>query len=247
MTTTATSRPGTYPAEPPPSLTDARAIADHEWHAFQQLPSTANHWDRPGWPPGHRGLYWFLTTEHAPAVQSLARRCQEHLAFPGLDHTPASGLHITLTRVNTGSLSQNEAANAVTKAARERCTDLEPFTLNAVPLTGSKGAIRFSLAPWTPLLELHCALTDAATDAGLPLGKPTAAFRPHLGIAYSNRAGDPGPLREAITPLRSMPAAELPIRTVRLVELRREAHSYRWNTLEMLDLNPPVRGTTCST
>ncbi|WDN55982.1 2'-5' RNA ligase family protein [Streptomyces clavuligerus] len=114
------------------------------------------------------------------------------------------------------------------------------FTLSAHPLTGSRGAVRHSLTPWTPLLRLHTVLTAAARHHGLPTCRPTAGFRPHLGIAYNNRERDACPVIDAAAELRTLPAVPLSIDRAELVELRREGPTYRWNPLHTARLAPSI-------
>lgn len=98
-------------------------------------------------------------------------------------------------------------------------------------MTGSRGAIRYSLAPWTPVLRLHHHLDAAARAAGLPGIGPTPSLRPHIGIAYSRRKQPAGPVRAAVTTLRDLPAVTVRIERAALVLQRREAGAYRWGTL----------------
>ncbi|WP_395575382.1 hypothetical protein [Streptomyces sp. BK79] len=71
---------------------------------------------------------------------------------------------------------------------------------------------------------------------GLPPRKPTALFRPHLSLAYNNRSRPAAPVIEAVTALRGLPPVDLHVREVRLVELRREGRSYRWDVVRSLPL-----------
>jgi len=43
----------------------------------------------------------------------------------------------------------------------------EAFSLRAVPLAGSRGAVRLTLSPWEPLVHLHAALVTAGAAVGL--------------------------------------------------------------------------------
>ncbi|MFB7084820.1 2'-5' RNA ligase family protein [Streptomyces sp. NPDC056296] len=110
------------------------------------------------------------------------------------------------------------------------------FRLRAVPLAGSRGAVRLSVAPWIPVPALHAALGEAMTPPGLPPRKPTALFRPHLSLAYNNRSRPAAPVFEAVTALRDLPPVDLPVQEVRLVELRREGRCYRWDVVKSLSL-----------
>lgn len=110
------------------------------------------------------------------------------------------------------------------------------FALRAVPLAGSRGAVRLTLTPWEPLVCLHAALVAASAAVGLPVKKPTARFRPHLSLAYNNRRRDAAPVIETVTSLRSLPPVELTAADVQLVELRRCGAEYRWDVLQSFPL-----------
>ncbi|RSS82535.1 2'-5' RNA ligase family protein, partial [Streptomyces sp. WAC02707] len=107
-------------------------------------------------------------------------------------------------------------------------------------LAGSRGAVRFSLTPWRPMIHLHAALSTVGDQARIPGGSPTSSFRPHLGIAYNNQARPAAPVVDAVAPLRSLPPAALDITSVELVELRRQDRTYRWRTVHSAPLRPEV-------
>ncbi|MFJ8599413.1 2'-5' RNA ligase family protein [Streptomyces shenzhenensis] len=110
------------------------------------------------------------------------------------------------------------------------------FSVRAMPLAGSRGAVRLSLGPWEPLLRLHHALAKAGSSAGLAPKKPTSAFRPHLSLAYNNRRRPAAPVVEAVSGLRALPAVELSVSAAQLVELRREGRTYRWDVRKTIPL-----------
>ncbi|MGJ3560559.1 2'-5' RNA ligase family protein [Streptomyces sp. INA 01156] len=193
-----------------------------------------DHWDRPGWAAQTRAYYWMLTFPDSPALDDLARRCQQHLAPLGLDPVPDDGLHITLTRVGSAATLPLSRLDDVISAA----VPLLPaaFRLRAVPLAGSRGAVRLTVAPWGPVLALHAALSKSMTRLGLTPRKPTALFRPHLSLAYNNRSRPAAPVIEAVTTLRDLPPVDLHVQEVQLVELRREDRAYRWDTVKSVPL-----------
>jgi hypothetical protein len=63
-----------------------------------------------------------------------------------------------------------------------------------------------------------------------------SGFRPHVGIAYSNRTMPASPLRAVIEPLRRLSPVQVTARSAHLVILRREDHAYRWERFETLCL-----------
>ncbi|RLU82080.1 hypothetical protein CTZ27_30850 [Streptomyces griseocarneus] len=228
-----------FPAAPPAALDDPRAITRHEWQAFAALDQMTNHWERPGWESGQRAYYWLLTFPRATSLLSRAWHCQHALRHLGMDAVPDDGLHVTLTRIGpTGQVAPADLERLATVVQQR---SLSAFRLDAHPLAGSRGAIRFSLSPWTPLVRLHAALGAAAQQAGLPGGKPTSVFRPHLGILYSNARRAAGPVIEAVAGLRDLPPVALHVDTVDLVEMRREGNTYRWETLHTVRLSPAAQ------
>jgi 2'-5' RNA ligase len=226
--------PAAFPAHPPADLSDPAVIAAHDQAAFDAVETMVDHWDRPGWTAQTRAYYWMLTFPDSPALADLALRCQQHLAPLGLDPVPDDGLHITLTRVSSAAALPLSRLDDVISAA----APLLPaaFRLRAVPLAGSRGAVRLTVAPWGPVLALHLALSESMASLGLAPRKPTALFRPHLSLAYNNRPRPAGPIVEAVTALRGLPSVELHVREVQLVELRREDRSYRWDVVKSLPL-----------
>ncbi|MFF4735861.1 2'-5' RNA ligase family protein [Streptomyces sp. NPDC001262] len=226
--------PGVFPPTPPSNLDDASAIVAHEWAAFGQVEEMKNHWDRPGWTAGTRAYYWMLTFPDAPALINHARHCQSALRHLDLDDIKEDGLHLTLGRIGRVGEIALEQLDVLAAAVSIRAP--EAFTLHAIPLTASRGAVRYSVAPWTPILRLHAVLAAVGTSLGLSLRQPTSVLRPHLGISYCNRRLSARTVRDAVRPLRDLAAAEVPVHQVRLVELRREGHSYQWKTIHALAL-----------
>ncbi|MFE7114470.1 2'-5' RNA ligase family protein [Streptomyces sp. NPDC057654] len=223
-----------FPAAPPADLTNARVITEHDWRAFSSVGRMTDHWARPGWDLGRRSYYWMLTFPQSPRLLGRVRHCRSALEHLGMDPVPDDGLHITVARIG--------GADEVTPADLRRLVrlvsamPLSAFQVFAHPLAGSRGAIRFSLAPWTPLIRLHAALTTGARSTPVPGGKPTASYRPHLGLAYNNIDRPAAPVIDAVEPLRSLPPVPLDVTHVALVELRREGPTYQWNTLRSVPL-----------
>ncbi|WP_369391137.1 2'-5' RNA ligase family protein [Streptomyces sp. CG1] len=226
--------PTAFPAEPPADVHDHAVIAAHDWAAFSALDEMADHWARPDWSDGARAYYWMLAFRDEPELQALALRCQDALAPLGLDPVPADGLHITLARVGSPGTVAPARLDDLLRAAEPALP--ASFSVRAVPLAGSRGAVRLSLAPWEPLLRLHAALVQAGRATGLEPKKLTAVFRPHLSLAYNNRPRPAAPVAEAVAGLRALPSVEIQIRDVQLVELRREGRAYCWNVLKSLPL-----------
>lgn len=226
--------PTAFPAEPPADTHDPAVTAAHDWAAFSALDEMTDHWARPGWSDGSRAYYWMLTFPDDQRLKALARRCQEELAPLGLDPVPTDGLHITLARVGRPDAVDLDQLDNLARDAKALLPSV--FSVRAMPLAGSRGAVRLSLGPWEPLLRLHDALAKAGSGVGLAPTKPTSAFRPHLSLAYNNRRRPAAAVVEAVSGLRALPTVELSVSAVQLVELRREGRAYCWDVRKNVPL-----------
>lgn len=130
------------------------------------------------------------TTGSCPSPMHRTWQTRQSAAGPsspvrGFDAIDRTGLHLALGRIGR--------AHDVTEHQLARLVDLaghhvpSAATVHAIPMTGSRGAVRYSLAPWTPVRRLHSHLDTSTRAAGLPGLHPTPTLRPHIGIAYSNR------------------------------------------------------------
>ncbi|MGH3623368.1 MAG: 2'-5' RNA ligase family protein [Sciscionella sp.] len=228
-----------FPADLPPDLDDPTAIQQHDWAAFRSLGYLENHWDRPGWTPGRRSYHWMLSFHDSDEVQHLAQQCQAQLAFPALDLVPLDAVHLTLGRIGFTDDVDSTAVHEVVSAATWRCQQLAAFDLVIGPVAGSSGAIRFSVAPWSPLMALHRALSGAAQAVlGQRSAMDTASFRPHLSIAYANTTQPIPPLLPRLNSLRTLPTTTVTIASTLLVELRREGRAYRYQRVARIELRP---------
>ncbi|MFJ6769961.1 2'-5' RNA ligase family protein [Kitasatospora sp. NPDC091257] len=224
-----------FPAEPPTDLDDADTIVRTDWAAYARLDRLVNHWDRPGWDSRTRRLYWMLTFDGHHQLADRAAQCQRALQHMGLDLTPPEGLHLTILRIGDTADVPARVVDALTR----RVHALRPgrLALSAHPLSGSRGAVRFSITPWTGLVHLHQQLTSSGRALGLPGGTSTGRWRPHLGIGYNPVDRPARPLIEAVEPLRALAPVPLDVETLDLVELRRHGRQYRWRTLQRVALS----------
>lgn len=222
-----------FPSELPAALDDAGEIREHDWQAFLRLGQMNDHWLRPGWTPGRRSYHWMLTVpDDAADVRSLAATCQAAIARPALDPVPLDALHLTVGRIGFTDEVTADTATAVAGQANAECHDLGPIELLVGPLSGSRGALRFSVSPWLPLMALHERLTNATRQVLGPRSvMKTDHFRPHLSIAYANTTLQVASLLPEMKLLRSVPPVAMTIASVALVELRREGASYRYSEI----------------
>jgi 2'-5' RNA ligase len=204
-----------------------------DWERFRVLPAMTNHWDRPGWTLGRRSYHWFLTFDSA-ALRDLATICQRQLReFDCLDPVPGDTLHLTLRRLAfTDEIDRTDVHRIATRVA-DQCR-IRQFTLRVGPLAGSSGAIRLTVTPWEPLLELRELVNDVTSSHGLPAAG--RRFRPHVGIAYCNSDAAAKRIIERVAGLRDLPPVEVPVIDLRLVRLYRDCRSYQWDLVRTIPL-----------
>ena len=227
----------TFPPGLPTDIEDAEVLRAHDWQSFREVDFMQNHWDRPGWSEGRRSYHWMLSFHDDPAVRDLALQCQTELDRPDFDPVPLDALHLTIGRVAFTDETVQTTVDRLVETASRECKKLAPFHLAVGPLAGSRGALRFTVAPWPPLLELHRTLADATQDVfGEADGMQTANFRPHVSIAYCNRISAVSELLPLVAQLRALDPVSTLVVAASLVELRREGRTYRYGELARMDL-----------
>jgi hypothetical protein len=128
----------------------------------------------------------------------------------------------------------------VAGAAQRRCADLDPFRLEIGPLAGSRGALRFSVSPWSSLLAMHQELGEATAQAlGSQPVMDTSRFRPHLSIAYANTRVPLAFLRTSVRELRKLAPITVSVSDVSLVELWRDGRTYRFSEVARVGFAGP--------
>ncbi|MEC3952868.1 2'-5' RNA ligase family protein [Nocardia sp. CDC153] len=230
------ARSGTFPPALPASLSDRRSICENDWEAFRKVPQMIDHWGRRDWPADHETYFWYLTFRDPELIQ-LARHCNDTLNLNDVDFVPLDGLHITMLRIADLDEVKPEDVEAIADIAKPKLNEFEPFSLEVGPLAGSRGAIRFTVSPWTELFNLHQIVRKSTRQIlpSIPLAT-TENFRPHLGIGYSNRKQDAKPIIDQISTIRDLKTATVQVDSIKIVKLRRESQAYRWNDAATLEL-----------
>ena len=214
---------------------DAPDLADRDGlEHFRTIQWLHNHWARPAGP---RAYYWYLTFESSPALHSLARECQDAIAFPYYDLTPVPGLHLTLDRIAfDGAITPDQLA-AIEAAAADACRTLAPFPVTVGALGGTRGAIGFTAFPVQPVRDLRDALRAATLSVCPQAPVRRSEFHPHVAIAYANSDGIPA--AEAIAAVEKLHAtarAEVTVTDAALVLLERRQRAYAWHPVARIPL-----------
>ncbi len=194
-------------------------------------------WWRPGWRAGRRLYTWHLTFEGHHDLHQLVRAYQDSLDVPELDLVPLEGLHLTMQGVGfTDEVSRQQLRQLVV-AAERRCGALAPLTLTLGPARVDPEGVCLPVAPQGPVRWLRMAVRGAIAEV-LGEGRvPDAAeeFWPHVSVAYSNADGPAAPIVERVGRVGALEAV-VTIGEVRLLELERAGHVYRWETRAVVPL-----------
>jgi 2'-5' RNA ligase len=200
-----------------------------------------NHWNRPGWSDGQSSFHFFIDLGDVREIRELAESCQQNLAhIATLDMVKSDSLHMTLQRLAFTYEISRAAAIAVGETLLAKLRDFPAPTVIVGPLAGSQGAVRFSVGPHEPLLEIRAATRSAIAEHLGPNAASLnneARFIPHVSIAYHNARAAAGALVDHVEPLRRLGSASVTIPSISLVELKRVGHCYDWKNLMNLPLD----------
>jgi 2'-5' RNA ligase len=226
-----------FPADLPADIDDPGQIAANDWAAFENVDEMINHWDRPGWHDGRRSYHWILSFDGNAELAAMAQECFKACHQHAFDQVPSDALHLTIRRVGFTDEIDPSTLDAIAGKVETLCSESNSFAVTVGPLAASRGAVRFSVAPWSNLFEIYDAVGAAsewATGRELPIAR--ASFRPHVSIAYSRMRQHAEAVRKAISNYRALPPAACKVSTLELVELRRESATYRWRSITGVDL-----------
>jgi 2'-5' RNA ligase len=210
-------------------------VASGEAEPFGNIRLLRNHWSGPARPRAH---YWYLTFASAPEVCNLAACCLKALAFPYYDPVPAQGLHMTLDQFAPQGGITTAQVNSVSDAAHLACQAVPPFRISLGKLSGTRGAVGFTVTPAAPIRELRDALRAATLSICPDAPVVNHETAPHVTIAYGNT--DNMPAADAIAAVEKLnasePKAEAIIEEAELVLLERRQRSYAWEVVSRVPL-----------
>jgi len=148
---------------------------------------------------------------------------------------------MTIDRIAPESGITAAQLNSVTVVARLACQAIPPFRIRLGELSGTRGAIGFTVTPVAPMSRLRDTLRAATLSLRPEAAATREAMIPHITIAYGNTDGVPA--ADAIAAVEklnaSRPRAEGTVREAAVVLLERRQHSYTWELLSQV----PLTGT----
>ena len=109
--------------------------------------------------------YWYVTFENSPELHSLARKCQEAIAFPYYDLMSTRDLHLTLDRTGFDGDITPVQLDAVEAAARLTCHEIPPFNITIGSLGARAVQSALTLSPVQPIKRLRDSLRATTLSA----------------------------------------------------------------------------------
>lgn len=209
-----------------------------EW-TWRHATELRNHWWwRPGWAVGIRYYAFHLAVGDSPGLAGLVAQYQDAIdEIPDLDLIPRQWLHITMQGLGFVSDLSEEELEAVFFAAREKLSDLSPFTLTFDRPVIRPEAIVMAPDPVEPLYGLRTSIRQAIEDAlgpeALDLGP--VEYQPHVSFAYVSADQSPAEILRRIDAVSNEPT-ELHVSSVPLIEMHRDNRMYEWRNLGTLRL-----------
>jgi 2'-5' RNA ligase len=197
----------------------------------------SDHWADPaGTDPHRQQLMWPVTVSADQAAAGLAAEARRRLAdVPGLDLVPLRWLHLTTLTSGPADEMTDTVLATLTGAASRLLASVPPVTITLGRVLYHPRAVMLDAGPQQAFQPLIGAIQAAARHAGLGTALYHEPWRPHITLAYRNASGPATPLIEALG--RSLPAAEVTIRSVSLVA-QSPAQRWTWDLIAGFPLAP---------
>ncbi|TXR57637.1 2'-5' RNA ligase family protein [Quadrisphaera setariae] len=187
---------------------------------------------------------WHVTFDgdRGADLHALAAAHAPLLDVPGLDVVPAPWLHLTVHGVAFTDEVDDDDVDRVVAAARTRLAALEAFDVQLGPAVLHGGGALLPAAPAEPFHALQRELRAAVADVLGPdrVEGDGAGFRPHVSLAYSNRAWDATALAERVRAVEPA-VARVRVSEAQLIRLGRDEHLYRWDAAHPAPLGRSAR------
>jgi 2'-5' RNA ligase len=192
-----------------------------------------NRWQNRAEPgPGQGTLYWHILVGDHPEARDLAHIAQKRLAgFHGLHMTPPEWLHITTLVTGPTDEITPVQQQEMLSAASELLAELPPVTVTLSRILYHPEAIAVAVQPTAPLKRIRDAVQTAMLKVTSREGRTEglAQWTPHMTLAYSEIEQPADPLITALG--RELPAREITISQVTLVDQRGPERLWRWKAI----------------
>jgi 2'-5' RNA ligase len=206
----------------------------------EMVPDSADHWRwRPDWTAERACTFWYLTIPaDAVRLPALEQYVDTLGRTPWLDAVPPRWWHLTLTEIGYADDLGPDLLTEVAHAVQAAVTAQGPLRLELGPVIRFRTAIALSAGPSEELSALQ-AVVRAETQRVLgdrPVVHPKD-FRPHVSLAYVNRAV-PGAEVGALLAMAPDVDAPVDVGCLTLAAVTRQDRHYQWHVHDEIALGP---------
>ncbi|MEI5674025.1 MULTISPECIES: 2'-5' RNA ligase family protein [unclassified Nocardioides] len=199
----------------------------------------ADHWQwRPDWADERTCAFWYVTVpDGAVRLPALDAYVDALGRSPWLDPVPPRWWHLTLTEIGYDDELGADLLAEVAATVRSRLAGRGPLELELGPVVRFRTAIALTAGPDETLRELQALVrrrTQEVLGEERPVVHPTR-FRPHVSLAYLNRAVPAADLDRAVADA-SVVRATVPVDRLTLAVVTRRDRHYQWHVLDELKL-----------
>ncbi|GID92582.1 2'-5' RNA ligase family protein [Amorphoplanes digitatis] len=186
-------------------------------------------WWRPGWRHGKHFYACHFTFTDQPALHDLVAAYQRSLSdIDGLDLIPQRWLHLTTHEIGPMDSIDESSAERLRQVVGGLLAGVDaPAVTFRRPVVRSE-AVYLRAEPAEGIAEVREAIREAVASVLGPgrLGE-SGSIRPHVSIAYSNRAQPAAPIVDRLRRVEAEPVT-LSLRHVDLLEYHRDQQMYEW-------------------
>jgi 2'-5' RNA ligase len=174
---------------------------------------------------------WYLTFQDEPELANRIAHAQSFLhGVASVDLVPAQWLHLTLDDVGFVDELAADEVDAIVSLARTAVEGVPRFSLSLGHVSLMVDAIVLLAAPESELRQLRDRLRGCTrTVLGSKARHRLRSFSPHVTLAYSNQAWDPGRIMEMSDSDASGPMS-VRISRLELAAVTRSRRHYQWTT-----------------
>lgn len=199
----------------------------------------ADHWQwRPDWADERTCAFWYVTVpDGAVRLPTLDAYVDALGRSAWLDPVPQRWWHLTLTEIGYDDELGPDLLAEVARCVADGVEASGPLTLELGPVVRFRTAIALAAGPGDQLRELQALVrrrTQEVLGEERPVVHPTR-FRPHVSLAYLNRAVPVAELDRAVADAPAV-RATVPVDRLTLAAVTRRDRHYQWHVVDELKL-----------
>lgn len=200
--------------------------------------TTDHWWWRPGWYQGRSFYTWHITFADQPEIQRLLSEYTTAISkFHTMDLVDRDGLHLTIQGIGFTDEVERSDVEQIIQAARRRCSELEPITLQIGPPIVDRETVQMPAQPPDPVVSLRLTLRQAIADVwgSENIPEEMIGFHPHVTLAYSNGTSSMSEIESSLDAVGSL-VGKAQISAVSLIDLNRDRKRYEWTEVAAVRL-----------